>query len=412
MTAQAANSLLRPAELRACTVSSDLSQFAELITEMESYIGEAWGDFQFSEASTFLAAPSSKNLEFIVLAIEPDDKTDLVSICSLIRQAKARNLATIVTAKDIPPAMLHHLMRSGARDFIPYPLPRNAFCTVINRLRNPPEPPQPIERPSMATDYPIDFIAKDDRRGTLLAVQSASGGAGATTFASNLAWELILNAENHGKRICLMDLDFQLGNVASALDLEENPEVFDLLTSESPITSNDLLSATQVYGKSLHVLCGPDRVLPLEILTPEQMGHLLDLALMNFDYVIVDIPAYICVWTNAVLERAKHHFLIKTTETKSEKSSQRLLQAMQIEGLPTKNLRHVLNGDPDFTPPEFGESVTFSHNFSLPFGGSQIKEAMDNGEPLAEGLSKNPLRLELRRLARSLSLQAISARLH
>ena len=53
----------------------------------------------------------------------------------------------------------------------------------------------------------------------LFAVQSMSGGTGATTLAVNLAWELANVDKKKSPTVCLIDLDLQFGSTSTYLDL-------------------------------------------------------------------------------------------------------------------------------------------------------------------------------------------------
>ena len=58
------------APIVACTVSRDVQNFDLLIEDMETTLGEAWGDLGFVEALAFFGQPEAEALEFIALAIK------------------------------------------------------------------------------------------------------------------------------------------------------------------------------------------------------------------------------------------------------------------------------------------------------------------------------------------------------
>ena len=59
-----ANLQPEPALILACTISRDVQNFEQLIDNMESELGEAWGDLSFDDAQVFLEQPDSQSLEF------------------------------------------------------------------------------------------------------------------------------------------------------------------------------------------------------------------------------------------------------------------------------------------------------------------------------------------------------------
>lgn len=112
-----------PPAIVACTISRDVQNFDLLIEDMEAALGEAWGDLGFSEALAFFNQPEAEALQFVALAIDSVDEGDLPLMGEIITQAKARGIRVILIAEDVTPAALHTLLRQGADEFVPYPLP-------------------------------------------------------------------------------------------------------------------------------------------------------------------------------------------------------------------------------------------------------------------------------------------------
>ncbi|MEO1308901.1 MAG: pilus assembly protein CpaE, partial [Pseudomonadota bacterium] len=124
-----------PAPIQACTISRDVQNFDLLIEDMESALGEAWGDLPLAEAAAFLTQLDAGMLEFVALALDSDDEDDLATINEIIAVAKERKIKIVVIAEDVTPGVLHQLLRQGADDFVPYPLPEGALDEVIDRFR-------------------------------------------------------------------------------------------------------------------------------------------------------------------------------------------------------------------------------------------------------------------------------------
>ncbi|HAR52402.1 MAG TPA: pilus assembly protein CpaE, partial [Roseovarius nubinhibens] len=77
-----------PSPIVACTISRDVRNFDLLIEDMETVMGEAWGDLGFHEALAFLNQPDAKALEFVAIAIDETDESNLEMISDIIRQAR------------------------------------------------------------------------------------------------------------------------------------------------------------------------------------------------------------------------------------------------------------------------------------------------------------------------------------
>lgn len=402
-----------PAPIVACTISRDVQNFELLIDDMEQELGESWGDLSFDDALVFLGQPDAATLEFVAIAVNSDDESDLSRISDVIRTAKSRNIKVVLIADQLSTIALHQLLRLGADDFVPYPLPEGSLHDAIVRMRTPPPAaavPQPVQDDDLNEQVATPkFKAKGDREGVVLPVHGLAGGTGATTFAVNLAWELATITKTDAPRVCLLDLDFQYGSVATYLDLPRKEIIFEILTDTANIDSDTFLQSMLTFNERLHVFTAPADMLPLDIISPEDIGRLIEMAAANFDYVIIDMPKTIVSWTEAVLNRSHVYFALMELDLRSAQNVLRLIRALKAEALPHEKLRYILNRAPKFTDlsgksrvKRMAESLDISIEVQLPEGTVQVTQANDHGLPLAENAAKNPLRKEIQKLAKSL----------
>ncbi|MEZ5911455.1 MAG: AAA family ATPase [Paracoccaceae bacterium] len=395
-----------PAPIVACTVSRNVQNFDLLIEDMEAELGESWGDLTFADALAFLEQPESAALKFVAIAIDNEDEADLKLVSDLIARAKAKNLKVVLIAEEVSPIALHQLLRQGADDFVPYPLPEGALHEAIERVQRPePAAPEPAEAAASAGP---SFKASGDRDGVVLPVHGLSGGSGATTFAVNLAWELSNIDKDNPPRVCLIDLDFQFGTVATYLDLPRRETIFEVLTELGTVDSDAFLQAMLSFNEKLHVFTAPAEMLPLELVSADDIGRLIDMARTNFDYVVVDMPRTVVHWTETVLNAAHVYFALIELDMRSAQNALRMLRALKTEELPHEKLRFGLNRAPKFTDlsgksraKRLAESLDIAIELNLPDGGGAVTQANDHGLPLAESAAKNPLRKEIHKLAKS-----------
>jgi len=401
-----------PAPILACTISRDVQNFDLLIDDMEQELGENWGDLGFEDALIFLSQPESAQLKFVAIAVDSEDETDLTRIGDIIRTAKEKSIKVILIADQVSPIALHQLLRLGADDFVPYPLPEGALHEAIARQPAPAataEPASAAPAPQADVGPHPTFKAKGDRNAVILPVHGLAGGCGASTFAVNLAWELATAAKTDAPRVCLLDLDFQYGSAATYLDLPRKELVYEFLSDIANADSETLLQAMLTFNDKLHVLTAPSDMLPLDILGPDDIGKLIDMAQANFDFVVIDMPKTVVSWTETVLNSAHVYFALMELDLRSAQNVLRMLRALKAEGLPHEKLRYVLNRAPKFTDlsaksrvKRMAESLDISLEVQLPDGGSQVTQANDHGLPLQENAGKNPLRKEIAKLAKSL----------
>lgn len=392
-----------PAPIVACTVSRDVQNFDLLIEDMEATLGESWGDLGFDEALAFFGQPEAADMEFIALAINETDEDNLVQMADIITQAKKRDIKVILIAEDVTPAALHSLLRKGADEFVPYPLPEGELEQAIIRVRtrNPAPQAEPVAAPQLRAGAQKD--------GAIIVTHGLAGGTGSTTMAVNLAWELANVEKENPPSVCLMDLDLQYGAVATFLDLPRREAVYELLSDTESMDEEIFGQALLTYEERMQVLTSPSDMLPLDLVTSEDVTRVLDIARNQFDYVIVDMPSTLVQWSEAVLSNAHVYFALIELDMRCAQNTLRFKRALQAEELPVEKLRYVLNRAPKFTDlnaksrvKRMAESLSISIDVQLPDGGKTITQANDHGMPLSASAAKSPLRKELMKLAASI----------
>lgn len=388
----------------ACTVSRDVQNFDLLIEDMETTMGEAWGDLGFAEALSFFGQPEAQGMEFIALAMDDADEDNLPLMTEIIKQAKARDIKVILIAEDVTPGALHSLLRQGADEFVPYPLPEGELAQAIERIRTP--APTSAETPKAQTHALRAGAQKD---GAIIVVHGLAGGTGSTTMAVNLAWELANLSKGSNPSVCLIDLDLQYGSVSTFLDLPRREIVYEMLSDTEAMDEEIFGQALLKYEDKMQVLTAPSDMLPLDLITAEDIGRVLDIARNQFDYVVIDMPSTLVQWSETVLTSAHIYFAMLELDMRSAQNTLRFKRALQSEDLPIEKLRYVLNRAPKFTDinaksrvKRMAESLDISIDLQLPDGGKPITQANDHGMPLAASAPKSPLRKEIAKLATSI----------
>lgn len=386
----------------ACTVSRDVQNFDLLIEDMEAVMGEAWGDLGFAEALSFFGQPEAQGMEFIALAMDDADEDNLPLMSEIITQAKARNIKVILIAEDVTPGALHSLLRQGADEFVPYPLPEGELSQAIERIRTPVAVATPTVQPNA-------LQAGAQKDGAVIVVHGLAGGTGSTTLAVNLAWELANVEKAGGPSVCLIDLDLQYGSVSTFLDLPRREIIYEMLADTESLDEEIFGQALLDYEGKMQVLTAPADMLPLDLVTSEDIRRVLDIARNQFDYVVIDMPSTLVQWSEAVLTSAHIYFAMLELDMRSAQNTLRFKRALQSEELPIEKVRYVLNRAPKFTDinaksrvKRMAESLDISIDLQLPDGGKPITQANDHGMPLAESAPKSPLRKEISKLATSI----------
>jgi len=387
------------AGILACAIARDVQAFDLLIEDMESELGERWGGLDFADGLAYLSSPEARGLQFVTVAVDKEDEKDLSPVSNLIEVAVAARIKVILVAYDLSPAALHRLLHLGADDFTPYPLPEGALHEAIERIRRP-------ATPTLVTPATQDT---SDRKGIILPVSGLAGGVGSTTFAVNLGWEIALQGAGGDIKTCILDFDLQAGSVSTYLDLPRREAIFEMLSDTESMDRESFSQAMLSFNDKLDVLTAPADALPLEILTTEDVGRVLDMATALYDFVIIDMPKTLVQWTETVLQRADIFFAILELDMRSAQNTLRFVRTLKAEDLPIEKVRFALNRAPRFTDlsgrgrvKRLAENLDIDLELMLPDGGKPVLESCDRGLPLAEAAAKNPLRKELTKVAKTI----------
>lgn len=386
----------------ACTISRDVQNFDLLIEDMEVALGDAWGDLSFADATAFLTQPEAGSLQFVTIAMDAEDEDDLALISEVIAAAKKAKIKVILIAEDVSPGALHQLLREGGDEFVPYPLPENELARAIERVLTAKEAPEPEAEES-------GFKATGDKSGVIIPVHGIAGGTGATMLAVNLAWELANIEKEDPPKVCLLDLDFQFGTASTYLDLPRREAVLEMLTDTASMDAESFAQALLTYGDKLQVLTAPMDMIPLDMITPDDVRRIIEMASRNFDYVVIDMPTTMVEWSQTALEMAHVYFATIELDMRSAQNTLRLKRALQTEDLPFEKIRFVLNRAPGSLDlngksrvKRLSESLGISVEVQLPDGGKPVMQSADHGSPMSESIGKNPVRKEILKLAKSI----------
>ena len=386
----------------ACTISRDVQNFDLLIEDMESALGDAWGDLSFDDAVAFLGQPEAANLQFVTIAMDSEDEDNLHTVSAVIAAAKAAKIKVILIAEDVSPGALHKLLREGGDEFVPYPLPENELAKAIERVLT--EPETPVQAPTTKSGKP-----KGDRNGVIIPVHGLAGGTGATLMAVNLAWELANVDKKNPPKVCLLDFDFQFGSASTYLDLPRREAVLELLTDTEAMDSEAFMQALLGYEDKMQVLTSPTDMIPLDMISPDDIRRVVEMAASHFDFVIIDMPSTMVEWSQTILEMAHVYFAMIELDMRSAQNTIRLKRALQSEDLPFEKIRFMLNRAPGFTDlngksrvKRLAESLGISIEVLLPDGGKPVLQSADHGAPMSVTIPKNPLRKEIVKLAKTL----------
>ncbi|MGR3484977.1 MAG: AAA family ATPase [Paracoccaceae bacterium] len=160
----------------------------------------------------------------------------------------------------------------------------------------------PVEVPDLLASVARIFCDEDAPEiGKVHAFLGASGGAGSSTVAQNVAWTL---AERHGQDVLLIDMDLQFGTAALGCDIEHQGGADEAIRDVDRMDSALLERLMVSRGKRLHMLTASAD--PGGAIVPDAaaIDRLIDVARRNVPMIVLDLPHVWTDWIKATLTRA------------------------------------------------------------------------------------------------------------
>lgn len=300
------------------------------------------------------------------------------------------------------PSGAQHTPAAPARDLAPIPQHPSEILCGEPVLTDAAEVAPAADVAAAALPAPTAQLARYvATEGRIILVAKARGGIGATTLAVNLALEMQMQDMKRGGavggRVALVDLDVQLGNAGSFLDLADRGGMLALARLGREPDVQAVLHAMVRHPSGLSVLAAPATAIPFEAFDLKRVASLLDALASAHDVVVVDLPPALIDWLDPVLARAERLLMVTDLAVPSITRARRIISLM-TEDRPQLPVEIVVAHERK--PFRLGQThrdaeAALGHALRhwLPEETKLARQAVDRGEPIVQlaprcGLSK------------------------
>ena len=295
-------------------------------------------------------------------------------------------IAIFVTSEIKTPELIISAMRAGAQEFLSRPIDPNEFKKAIEKVL--------ITKKQVKTQTP--------QRGKIISVFSKKGGLGVTTLAVNLGVALSQMAEN---KTVLLDLDLQLGDVTSFLNLAPEYNIIDVCNKDGGVDEVKLQSCITRHQSGAFVLAEPKNPAESESVSSSQINQILQQLRSMFTYVIVDTPHILDSKTLEVFELSDNIIVVMVPNISSIRATKKALGVFRELGYVRDKVRLVVNRVSKRDPikaDEIEKTLGYPVSWVIPNNYPVVIDAINSGVPLVNHKGSSDVAKSIQDLAKDI----------
>jgi pilus assembly protein CpaE len=214
---------------------------------------------------------SSNVPDIVVMTVEHDDENITGTIQRLY--VSLQNCSIILLYEQAEFSALQQAVKAGVRNILKWPVEQKELVDNIRYLYNM-ESVRLMNKPKEAS---IKWQSQ------VVTVFGTKGGIGKTTIAVNLAAALV----KRGKKVAVIDLDLQFGDVGVFLDIDAKDSIAELITESNP-DMDKIKSYMQLHSSGISVLAAPKSPEYADTVSASHIERIISTIRPYYDFIIVD----------------------------------------------------------------------------------------------------------------------------
>ncbi len=262
--------------------------------------------------------------DVVFFELDGHDESHIEALELLLKEHKA-SLSVYVTYKEVKMDLIRRMMRIGVKDIFPQPFQKQEILSELAHA---------------VTSKRERVKASQGAKGGVTALIDAKGGVGSTTLAVNVAHVL---AEKHKAEVLLIDFDLQFGDVAISLDMHPRSTVMDALRQPDRVDSVLLKALVTEHDSGLHVLSSPGNLTSYEDLSATSVRKILQAAVMEYEFVVLDLPRYFNAGVVEALKFSDPIMLVCQNSLETIRNAKVILDNLSLLGISLSSVELINN---------------------------------------------------------------------
>lgn len=325
----------------------------------------------------------------VIVMVFGEGDTDVLNLAERIIFHRPRTFVILV-AENLEVEIMQSALKAGCHNIIEMPQTSKEMNEYIKSVYN-------------NETLRLKSIGQKDNlvwSSTVITVFGAKGGLGKSTIAANLAVGLAQNR----KKVVLIDLDLQFGDLHIFMDLDPKETITELVQDTAAQSIDFIRSYMTVHSSGVHVLCAPRSPEYAELISAEKIMSLLSLLRSYYDYVVIDTAPSFSEVNITALESSSYIFFVTGLDIsilKNSKLSIALLESLQL----TDKVRVIVNRAVDMNSisiDDVQKIIGYSIWAKIPSDYKVAVTALNRGVPFVIGASNSKLAQALTSMINSL----------